>query len=79
MAPRGNRFDYTTNMHEITVYYTMALYHGPVTRFPVKNTQALKTCATTMRARFIYNIKCGYSFAWLEQAEHFETKIEQIW
>ena len=22
MAPRGNSFDYTTNRHEITVYYT---------------------------------------------------------
>ena len=34
--------------------YTMALYHGLVTRFPVKNTQALKTCATKMRSRFVY-------------------------
>ena len=32
----------------------MALYHDLVTCFPVKNTQALKTCATTMRARFVY-------------------------
>ena len=26
----------------------------------------------------VKNIKCGYSFSWLELAEHFETKIEQI-
>ena len=26
----------------------------------------------------VRNIKCGYSFSKLEQAEHFETKAEQI-
>ena len=26
----------------------------------------------------VRNIKCGYSFSSLEQAEHVETKIEQI-
>ena len=56
MPPRGNSFDYTTNRHEITVYYVMShwtippvnkfdywleLHHGLVYRFPVKNTQAL--------------------------------------
>ena len=27
----------------------------------------------------VRNIKYGYSFFFLERAEHFETKIEQIW
>ena len=26
-----------------------------------------------------FTLKCGYSSSWLERAEHFETKIEQIW
>ena len=26
MAPRTNSFDYTTNIHEITVYYTCATF-----------------------------------------------------
>ena len=42
-SPSVNKYD-----------YTMALYHGLVTHFPVKNTQALKTCATTMGTRFVY-------------------------
>ena len=27
----------------------------------------------------VRHIKCGYSFPKLEQAENFETEIEQIW
>ena len=42
--PPVNKFD-----------YWLALYHGLVTRFPVKTHRRLSTCATTMRVRFVYS------------------------
>ena len=35
-------------------YYWLALYHGLVTPIPVKKHRRLSTCATIMRARFVY-------------------------
>ena len=34
MAPRGNSFDYTTNRHEITVYYSMNKCSIKLSRYP---------------------------------------------
>ena len=44
------KFDYTTNRHEITVYYTMAWLPA----FQLKTHRHLSTWATTMRVPFVY-------------------------
>ena len=45
----------------------------------VKMSHALATLNSITSLFMVRNIKCGYSFSWLERAEYFETKLEQIW